>query len=54
MTMFYLKVDELKICYQSAEQAAVVELLGQLGHCFRLRFFLISPIQNLLHGHKAF
>jgi len=50
----HLKVDELEVRDERAEQATVVELLGQLGHCLRLGLFLIGPIENLLHGHQAF
>lgn len=53
-TKSHLKVDELQVSYQSAEQATVVEFLGELGHCFCLGLFLISPIQDLFHGHQAF
>ncbi|PWA20288.1 hypothetical protein CCH79_00003530 [Gambusia affinis] len=38
----HLEVDELQVGDQGAEQAAVVQLLGQLCHCFCLRLLLMS------------
>lgn len=42
--VFHLKVDELQVSYEGAEQAAVVELLGQLGHRLCVRLLVTGPI----------
>lgn len=49
----YLKVDELQVGNEDAQQPTVVELLGQLGHSFCLGLLFIGAIQDLLHGHQA-
>lgn len=40
----HLKVDDLQVFHQRDEQAAVVELLGQLGHRLCVRLLVTGPI----------
>lgn len=50
----HLKVDDLQVFHQRDEQAAVVELLGQLSHRFCVRLLIVSAVQDLLHRHQTF
>lgn len=48
----YLKVNELQISYQGAEEPTVIQFLGELCHCLCLRLLLVCAIQNFLHGNQ--
>lgn len=50
----YLKVNELQIRHQGAQEPAVVQLLSELRHCFRLRLLLICAVENFFHGNQIF
>lgn len=49
----YLKVYDLQVFYQRDQQAAVVQLLGQLGHSLSVGLLVIASIQDLFHGHQT-
>lgn len=49
----YLKVYDLQVFYQRDQQAAVVQLLGQLGHSLGVGLLVIASIQDLFHGHQT-
>lgn len=49
----HLEVYHLKVLNEGYEQAAVVQLLCELGHGLRVRLLIAAPVQDLLHGHQA-
>ena len=49
----YLKVNELQISYQGAEEPTVIQLLSELRHCLCLRLLLVCAIENFLHGNQV-